>query len=77
MLPAASPFRPDKDEAIGEHSAWRRISLQCRALLGNNRHRSNHSAESPSEFWKRSLIIPYLDSVITSLETRFADENTT
>lgn len=28
------------------------------------------------EFWKRSLIIPYLDSIITSLEVRFAEENT-
>ncbi|CAG9564116.1 unnamed protein product [Danaus chrysippus] len=45
-------------------------------IVGKQRHRSNHPAESPSEFWKRSLIIPYLDSVITSLETRFAEENT-
>lgn len=46
-------------------------------IVGKQRHRSNHPAESSSEFWKRSLIIPYLDSVITSLETRFAEENTT
>ncbi|CAB3247518.1 unnamed protein product [Arctia plantaginis] len=45
-------------------------------IVGKQRHRSNHPAKSPSEFWKRSLIIPYLDSVITSLETRFAEENT-
>ncbi|GBP54726.1 hypothetical protein EVAR_42926_1 [Eumeta japonica] len=45
-------------------------------IVGKQRHRSNHPLESPSEFWKRSLIIPYLDSVITSLETRFAEENT-
>ncbi|GBP12638.1 hypothetical protein EVAR_10292_1 [Eumeta japonica] len=45
-------------------------------IVGKQRHRSNHPAESPSEFWKRSLIIPYLDSVITSLETCFAEENT-
>ncbi|GBP42359.1 52 kDa repressor of the inhibitor of the protein kinase [Eumeta japonica] len=45
-------------------------------IVGKQRHRSNHPAESPSEFWKRSLIIPYLEYVITSLETRFAEENT-
>lgn len=45
-------------------------------IVGKQRHRSNHPAESLSEFWKRSLIIPYLDSVITSLEIRFAEENT-
>ncbi|GBP49700.1 52 kDa repressor of the inhibitor of the protein kinase [Eumeta japonica] len=45
-------------------------------IVEKQRHRSNHPAESPSEFWKRSLIIPYLEYVITSLETRFAEENT-
>lgn len=45
-------------------------------IVGKQRHRSNHPAGSPSEFWNRSLIIPYLDSIITSLEERFADENT-
>lgn len=45
-------------------------------ITGKQRHRSNHPAESPSEYWKRSLVIPYLDSIITSLEVRFAEENT-
>lgn len=31
-------------------------------------HRSNHPAKSPSEFWRRSMTIPYLDSIINSLE---------
>lgn len=43
--------------------------------IGRQCHRSNYPAGSPSEFWKRSLIIPYLDSIITSLEERFAEEN--
>nr|XP_022905212.1 uncharacterized protein LOC111417225 [Onthophagus taurus] len=38
-------------------------------ITGKQRHRSNHPAESPSEYWKRS-------SIITSLEVRFAEENT-
>nr|CAD7606216.1 unnamed protein product [Timema genevievae] len=27
-------------------------------IVGRQRHRSNHSAGTPSEFWKRSLVIP-------------------
>lgn len=38
-------------------------------------HRSNHPARSPSEFWRRSITIPYLDSIINSLEIRFSEEN--
>lgn len=45
-------------------------------ITGKQRHRSNHPAGSPSEYWKRCLVIPYLDSIITSLEVRFAEENT-
>ncbi|VEN51205.1 unnamed protein product [Callosobruchus maculatus] len=45
-------------------------------IVGRQCYRNNHPAENPSEFWKRSLIIPYLDSIITSLEVRFAEENT-
>ncbi|KAJ8913933.1 hypothetical protein NQ315_005731 [Exocentrus adspersus] len=32
-------------------------------------------ADTPSEFWKRSLIIPYTDSLIMSPEQRFSDKN--
>ncbi|CAH2107647.1 unnamed protein product [Euphydryas editha] len=45
-------------------------------ITGKQRHRSNHPAESTYEYWKRSLVIPYLDSIINSLEVRFAEENT-
>lgn len=45
-------------------------------IVGRQRHRSNHPAENPSEYWTRSLVIPYLDSIITSLEIRFSEENT-
>ncbi|XP_050301517.1 uncharacterized protein LOC126739760 [Anthonomus grandis grandis] len=38
-------------------------------------HRSNHPSKSPSEFWRRSITIPYLDSIINSLEIRFSEEN--
>lgn len=45
-------------------------------IVGRQHHRSNHPSGSPSEFWKRSLIIPYLDSIISSLQVRFAEKNT-
>lgn len=38
-------------------------------------HRENPPAESPTQFWKRSLIIPYIDSLIMSLEERFSENN--
>nr|CAD7259724.1 unnamed protein product [Timema shepardi] len=39
-------------------------------IVGRQRHRSNHASGTPSEFWKRSLVIPYLDSIIASLEQK-------
>ncbi|XP_067130092.1 zinc finger MYM-type protein 1-like [Centruroides vittatus] len=44
-------------------------------IFGRQSYRSNHPARSPSEYWKRSLIIPYLD-IINSLKGRFVKENT-
>lgn len=45
-------------------------------IVGRQQHRSNHTAESDSEFWGKSLVIPYLDSIIVSLEIRCGEENT-
>ncbi|XKL58998.1 hypothetical protein PGB90_000014 [Kerria lacca] len=49
------------------------ISLR---IIGKQLHRSNQPTETSLEFWKKSLIIPYLDSIITSLEVHFLEENT-
>lgn len=38
-------------------------------------HCLNPPALNSDEFWKRSLLISYLDSLISSLERRFSDEN--
>lgn len=38
-------------------------------------HRVNHPVTSVEEFFKVTIIIPYLDSVISSLNDRFSDEN--
>ncbi|XKL69537.1 hypothetical protein PGB90_007306 [Kerria lacca] len=45
-------------------------------IIGKQLHQNNHPAETSLEFWKRSLIISYLDLIITSLEVRFSEENT-
>nr|CAD7570707.1 unnamed protein product [Timema californicum] len=46
-------------------------------IVGRQRHRSNHASGTPSEFWKRSLVIPYLDSIIASLEPTERDKDLT
>lgn len=42
----------------------------------NQMHRSNPPSETAVEYWRRSLIIPYLDSLISSLNVRFSEANT-
>ena len=35
------------------------------------RHRENHEADTIEEYYRRSLTIPFLDTIITELEERF------
>lgn len=51
------------------------VELTIARTVGRQQHRSNPPASNASEFWRRSLIVPYLDSVITSLKLRFSNEN--
>lgn len=51
------------------------VELDLPRLTQRQQHRSNHPASSPTEYWKRSLMIPYLDSLKSSLENRFAKSN--
>lgn len=44
-------------------------------IFGKQCHRNTHPAENSSQYWRRSLIIPYLDSIMSSLDNRFSDEN--
>ena len=50
------------------------IDITATRVSGRQKHRSNPLAENLSEFWRRSLIIPYLDSIISSLEVRFSSD---
>ncbi|XP_069354562.1 52 kDa repressor of the inhibitor of the protein kinase-like [Maniola hyperantus] len=49
--------------------------LRMPRITNRQTHRANPPAQTPSEFWKRSLMIPYLDSLILSLEQRFSEDN--
>uniref|UniRef100_A0A8D8QZ09 52 kDa repressor of the inhibitor of the protein kinase n=3 Tax=Cacopsylla melanoneura TaxID=428564 RepID=A0A8D8QZ09_9HEMI len=37
--------------------------------------RANPPASNASEYWRRTIVIPYLDSVISSMKTRFSPEH--
>src|SRR5678815_4786752 len=52
------------------------LDLNIPRIVGRQQHRSNHPATNSAEFWRRSLIIPYLDSITSSLELRVSTENT-
>lgn len=52
-----------------------RVELTVPRSIQKQKHRSNPPASSPLEYWNRSLVIPYLDSLVSSLEARFSDEH--
>lgn len=72
----ADVVRQDLFAAANETAENIGVELQQPRIIKQQQHRSNPPASTPVEFWKRSLIIPYLDSLITSLEQRFSDELT-
>lgn len=39
-------------------------------------HRPNHPCGSLNEYYRRSIFIPYIDSLISSLQSRFSEEHT-
>ncbi|CAG4986926.1 unnamed protein product [Colias eurytheme] len=49
--------------------------FQVPRIASRQQHRSNHPAQSSSDYWKRSIIIPYLDSLISALDQRFSNEH--
>src|SRR5678816_974082 len=52
------------------------LDMNIPRIVGRQQHRSSHPATNSTKFWRRSLIIPYLDSINSSLELRFSTENT-
>ncbi|XP_044754788.1 zinc finger MYM-type protein 1-like isoform X1 [Coccinella septempunctata] len=52
------------------------IEISIPRLAHKQTHRSNPPSDNDNEYWRRSLIIPYIDSLISSLNIRFSQENT-
>ncbi|CAH1115523.1 unnamed protein product [Psylliodes chrysocephalus] len=50
------------------------VDITVARIAGRQKHRNNPPVENPGDFWKRSLIIPYLDSIIGSLQVRFSTD---
>lgn len=51
------------------------IQLSLSRIVGRQQHRSNPPFADFSEHWKKSLVIPYLDSLAQLLNDRFPDDN--
>lgn len=51
------------------------IKIKLPRLANNQKNRSNVPCDSPESYYRRSVFIPYLDSLIISLSERFSEEN--
>ncbi|KAG8223795.1 hypothetical protein J437_LFUL001516 [Ladona fulva] len=61
-----------KAKTIAEHLG---ADFNMPRVINEQKHRANPPTLTSGEFWRRSLIIPYIDSLIMSLEQRFSEEN--
>ncbi|KAI4461038.1 52 kda repressor of the inhibitor of the protein kinase-like protein-related [Holotrichia oblita] len=52
------------------------VELSVPRVTQKQVHRSNPPSESAVEYWKRPIIILYLDSLTSSLDARFSNKNT-
>lgn len=51
--------------------------LEKPRTTGRQRNRANVEAATPEEYFKRSIVIPYLDGIVNDLVDRFQPHNTT
>lgn len=51
------------------------VTFQKPRTIERQKNRSNPPSTNETEYWKISLLIPYLDFFISSIERRFHDEN--
>lgn len=67
-------LRDNVDDAIYSSAADLANSLNVLPsyprISGTQRHRSNVPADSPADYYRRNLVIPFLDTLINELETR-------
>ncbi|CAH1114815.1 unnamed protein product [Psylliodes chrysocephalus] len=50
------------------------VDITVARIAGQQKPRNKPPAENPGDFWKRSLIILYLDLIIGSLQVRFSTD---
>ena len=51
------------------------IEMKTPRNVGRQTHRNNVPADSPEEYYRRAMMIPFLDHVISNLNDRFNDKN--
>uniref|UniRef100_A0A2S2PJW3 Uncharacterized protein n=1 Tax=Schizaphis graminum TaxID=13262 RepID=A0A2S2PJW3_SCHGA len=51
------------------------IEIKIPRLSNKQKNRSNHNVTTPEQYYRVSLFLPYLDSLINSLESRFTQSN--
>uniref|UniRef100_A0A6P7FAN0 52 kDa repressor of the inhibitor of the protein kinase-like n=1 Tax=Diabrotica virgifera virgifera TaxID=50390 RepID=A0A6P7FAN0_DIAVI len=51
------------------------IELTCPRVAARQVHRPNHSTQTINEYYRKSIFLPYLDSLVQSLKDRFSDRN--
>lgn len=52
------------------------VELQIPRLAGKQTKRANYPTSDPKQYYKQSIFLPYIDSLISSLNIRFSEENT-
>lgn len=62
----------DDAEKFAEHIG---VELHIPRVISRQTHRSNPPSSDFSDHWKKSLLIPYLDSLIVNLKERFPEQN--
>jgi len=51
------------------------VELKIPRIVSKQSKRANYSTEDPKEYYKLSLFLPYIDSLISFLNIRFSEEN--
>ena len=50
------------------------VELTCPRLAKRQKHRSNTPADTPEEYFRRTVFVPYLDLLIAAFENRFSEK---
>ncbi|XP_026821717.1 52 kDa repressor of the inhibitor of the protein kinase-like [Rhopalosiphum maidis] len=51
------------------------FTITCPRITGKQSHRNNYSYESPKDYYRVSIFLPYLDSIIQCIKERFEKSN--